>query len=130
MTVYEDLSKTIREYIEANKNYQNNSLLLLMDAAAEAIDFLYSEYVRTNDWHSVEDEMPPRTGQAVLVWAPKYRNEFLAIWNGKWGEFCTHCGGDFEQSGYGPITHWCPLPEPPEVTPEWNEDAAYDPAYD
>ena len=130
MTVYEDLSKTLREYIEENRGCQSDRLLCLMDAAAEAIDYLYSEYSKDNEWRSVDDEMPRHDGKAVMVWAPQYRNIFLAIWNGKWTEFCTHCGGDFSASHYGPITHWKPLPDNPEVPLEWNTGAAYDPAYD
>lgn len=61
-------------------------------------------------WISVKDKMPP-TGNAVLV---VVHNEKMAwtcvevdVWDGRWLENAD--------SDWHIVTHWMPLPEPPEV---------------
>lgn len=66
-------------------------------------------------WISVKDRLP-ETRHAVLVYTPYHKNIWAASMHedGNW-YIWSPCGREYLDSDwYGPITHWMPLPEPPE----------------
>jgi hypothetical protein len=75
------------------------------------------EYLRLNQryrdfyapqWIPVTERLPD-DGQSVIVFWSKYREVGEAVFGKDDGWFSTDRGGCYE------VTHWMPLPEPPEV---------------
>lgn len=58
-------------------------------------------------WISVEEQLP-EPGTVVLVFAPKYSR-----WSIRHAEYSINCRWNAVRGEH--ITHWMPLPEPPEV---------------
>ena len=67
-------------------------------------------------WISVEDRMP-ETRHAVLVYTPHHKNIWAASMHEDGNWYIWSPGGKvlLDPDWHGPITHWMPLPEPPEV---------------
>ena len=70
-------------------------------------------------WIPVEERLPPR-GVSVLTWRPHYSGWGLLVCylsvSGDWYQDSglPHCeAGDLSAS----VSHWRPLPEPPEMKP-------------
>ena len=60
-------------------------------------------------WISVKERLPENT-KAIIVWCPERANQYTAYWRfDEWWFF----------GGIGlltePVTHWIPLPSPPEA---------------
>ena len=66
-------------------------------------------------WISVEDRLP-ETRHAVLVYTPHHKNIWAASMHedGNWYIWSTGGKVLLDPDWNGPITHWMPLPEPPE----------------
>lgn len=62
-------------------------------------------------WISVEDQLPEST-RAVLVWNPENFCVFMAMWHRQDSEWSPWQGNNTEEML--PISHWMPLPEPPQ----------------
>lgn len=66
------------------------------------------------DWINVNDHLP-RRGQEVIAWAADGKDQTKNLM-----QQATFLGGDFyygyHSSRMRGVTHWCPLPEPPEAT--------------
>ena len=79
-----------------------------------------------SEWISVKDRLP-EFGENVLTYSPeekvspKYCNAYIGE-NGEWIE------RSFFERPLGKVTHWMPLPEPPEVESAeiWNRRAGND----
>ena len=67
-----------------------------------------TEYELARRWIPVSERLPEPHGH-VLGWQPDFARP-AEVWIGSSGQWL---GGDFEPAGH--ITHWMPLPEPPEV---------------
>ena len=78
----------------------------LMRFAANYIDRLASLRAR---WIPVSERLP-EDGQAVIVFWSKYKQVGEAVFGKEEGFFSTDRGGCYD------ISHWMPLPQPPEVT--------------
>lgn len=66
-------------------------------------------------WISVKDGTPPEMYKAVLGYAP-YHNNIWAVTmreNGEWYIWSPQ-SKRYDPDWEGPITHWMPMPEPPE----------------
>jgi hypothetical protein len=61
-------------------------------------------------WISVSERLP-EDGQSVIVFWSKYREVGEAVFGKVEGLFSTDRGGCYD------VSHWMPLPSPPEVTP-------------
>lgn len=66
--------------------------------------------MRNNEWISVKDRLP-EIGKKVLAYRPSMYYEFIQT---------IYHGSEMWENGYDikgdmVITHWMPLPEPPEV---------------
>ena len=77
-----------------------------------------------NEWVSVEDRLPPDMGE-VLV-AAFWHERWLTMigWhsdsrNGSWRVYTSH--GEVVPGG---VTHWMPLPEPPDRRPPEGDENA------
>jgi hypothetical protein len=67
------------------------------------------ERLEQYEWVSVKDEMPPED-EAILAWN-KEGFPMIDVWSGKmWG-----CAWTVDE-----ISHWMPLPEPPESEDDAN----------
>lgn len=68
-----------------------------------------------NGWISVKDRMP-ETRHAVLVYTPYHKNIWAASMHedGNWYIWSPGSRVLLDPDWHGPITHWMPLPEPPE----------------
>ena len=64
-----------------------------------------------SDWISVDDRLP-KNRKAVLAWVPINQCHYLV--NFEWPEW-TSWQGDYRYWWCDEITHWMPLPEPPEM---------------
>ena len=61
-------------------------------------------------WISVDDRLPDNH-ESVIVWCPDIKYRTVGFWNGDtWWTVFTMTG-----KGIVNITHWMPLPEPPEA---------------
>ena len=59
------------------------------------------------EWISVKDRMPEK-GSSVLIYSKEgKRAEGTYMGGGRWMQYRWSC--------YVTVTHWMPLPEPPEV---------------
>lgn len=67
-------------------------------------------------WISIEDRLP-ETRHAVLVYTPHHKNIWAASMHedGNWYIWSPSYRILLDPDWYGPITHWMPLPEAPEV---------------
>lgn len=67
-------------------------------------------------WISVEERMP-EIRHAVLVYTPHHKNIWAASMHedGNWYIWSPSSSVSLDPRWFGPITHWMPLPEPPEV---------------
>ena len=67
-------------------------------------------------WISVKDRLP-ETRHAVLVYTPHHKNIWAASMHEDGNWYIWSPGGKvlLDPDWNGPITHWMPLPEPPEV---------------
>lgn len=69
------------------------------------------EYIQSPKWISVEDRLP-KSGTLVLVTCD--RSGVIKLWywyRGKWMDYATELPEYITMD----ITHWQPLPDPPEV---------------
>jgi hypothetical protein len=95
------LRKTLRDNDDNdNADYLNDLLIALLTA----IDALKQD----NGWISVKDRMPEE-GVDVLVYGYIYLNR-----KGADVDFVERESGNFFYYDEGEVTHWRPLPEPPE----------------
>lgn len=63
------------------------------------------------EWISVKDRLPD-SFKSVLIWCPDIKCSFTAIWrDDEW----TFFGGNGRTAVGNPVTHWQPLPPPPEA---------------
>lgn len=67
-------------------------------------------------WVSVKDRLP-ETRHAVLVYTPHHKNIWAASMHEDGNWYIWTPGGRvlLDPDWHGPITHWRPFPEPPEV---------------
>lgn len=68
------------------------------------------------DWISVDERLPEDDGMRVLVWDPELDDLFpiTAIFDRGADEILWwNCGGGFPPV-FENVTHWMPLPDPPE----------------
>ena len=71
------------------------------------------------EWISVEDKPPERVG-CYQVYRPNFWGEYggqncVCYWDGKyWCDAYEGAGADGFELPPGDISHWMPLPEPPE----------------
>ncbi len=66
------------------------------------------------EWISVQDALPEEDGDIYLVYVPyspdTFHGVFVALWCLKeFSDFPPNCGC----TGFGKVTHWMPLPDPP-----------------
>ncbi len=64
------------------------------------------------EWISVKDRLPEDT-KSVLAWVPNNQCNYMVTLrpNGDWSSW----QGDYQYWWCNEITHWMPLPEPPEA---------------
>ena len=74
----------------------------------DAID----EAPTVGEWISVEDRLPEADGYYLTYDAPACMTDML-YYSSKYKAFNAHYGPD---TAISTITHWMPLPEPPEVS--------------
>lgn len=69
-----------------------------------------------SEWIRVEERLP-ETRHAVLVYTPYHKNIWAASMHEDGNWYIWSPGGKvlLDPDWNGPITHWMPLPEPPEV---------------
>ena len=67
-------------------------------------------------WISVKDRLP-ETRHAVLVYTPHHKNIWASSMHEDGNWYIWSPGGKvlLDPDWHGPITHWMPLPESPEV---------------
>ena len=90
--------------IEIAKEYSG-----LMDTGDNIDEYeMFADEILASQWISVEDELPEE-GKGVLVHLPNLLHPYSLSYlmsTGKWA-----C----EYIGRGTVTHWMPLPAPPET---------------
>jgi hypothetical protein len=60
-----------------------------------------------SEWISIDDRLPNRAEDVIVFSEDKFQIDIGFLMNGKW----------FSDRGELPtVTHWMPLPNPPEVT--------------
>lgn len=64
-------------------------------------------------WISVEERLP-KIGEEVLLFSAGFQRTFLG-WKNTSGEFQTADRGIKGRSPHYRISHWTPLPDPPEA---------------
>ena len=84
--------------------------------SADVRDLLVKLLRGQERWISVEDRLP-ETRHAVLVYTPHHKNIWAASMHEDGNWYIWSPGGRvlLDPDWHGPITHWMPLPEPPEV---------------
>lgn len=88
----------------------------VFDAIKSAIAVRMHAVPKAEGWVSVKDRMP-ETRHAVLVYTPHHKNIWAATMHedGNWYIWSPNYRILLDPDWYGPITHWMPLPEVPEV---------------
>ena len=89
--------------------------------ACEIVDKWPTINVNNTEWISVKDKLP-KDGEKVLVYYPKWRNEkyYSCVFSAEYQKrkYCDEGFGAedvlFDIGGEDGITHWMPLPNPPE----------------
>jgi hypothetical protein len=68
-------------------------------------------------WINVKEKMPDR-GDFVIGVITERGNLVTEVtfWNGIWYFADDYCGGDTTEIVQCQVTHWMPLPEPPELS--------------
>ena len=64
-------------------------------------------------WISVNDRLPEKR-KAVLAYAPRYNNIWAVVLKDNGWHIWAPVGSKYDPDWDGPITHWMPLPKPPE----------------
>lgn len=64
-------------------------------------------------WISVNDRLPEKR-KAVLAYAPRYNNIWTVVLKDNGWHILAPVGSKYDPDWDGPITHWMPLPKPPE----------------
>jgi len=80
-----------------------------IDDAVTYID----EAPTVGEWVSVNDRLPEKR-KAVLAYAPRYNNIWAVVLIDNGWNIWAPVGTKYDPDWDGPITHWMPLPEPPE----------------
>jgi len=66
-----------------------------------------------SNWISVKDEMPKDShDQQLLLWNGRYQRIGICLGSVKYGQLCFYTIHEDMING---VTHWQPLPEPPEA---------------
>ncbi len=69
-----------------------------------------AEARKAAEWVPVRERMPDNS-KAVLVWCPERKNKYTACWK---VPYWLHFGGACSSEVTEDVTHWKPLPNPPE----------------
>lgn len=69
-----------------------------------------------SEWISV-DERLPENRIAQLVWVPERRNIYAAYFDKEVGDGYWRVFGSYGRAIEQEVTHWMPLPDPPDVQP-------------
>ena len=87
----------------------------VIKVSADVRDLLVKLLRGQEQWISVKDRMP-EIRHAVLVYTPHYKNIWAASMHEDGNWYIWSPGGKvlLDPDWNGPITHWMPLPEPPE----------------
>lgn len=117
--MYDELIKRLRSV--ADKKREFNIDLFLEDIAADAIEDLQKQLQKSEEdnvnltgwlaeehakhlWIPVTERLPEENGHYLVhAVGNGYYSTYIALWNGRFR-------ANFEM----PITHWMPLPQPPE----------------
>lgn len=80
---------------------------------------LYDKHANPSRWIGVEERLP-EAGERVLVWFDHYTSPAVATWFLGEGFFADYPDGTAEHDTVEIcyVTHWMPLPEPPEASDE------------
>lgn len=115
-----DLTEITRLLLEMRENcipkagnaYEDPKRTEKYDALNAAIDLINNPSLFTR-WISVKDRLPPYIGKKILVVNGHGDIQMMAFWK-KVGNNWTwlDCDGHFNHTN--DITHWMPLPLPPE----------------
>lgn len=80
---------------------------------SEVADHLIGNGVTVQEWVSVDDRLPEEKVDCIVHYKHAYCNN-----DGYWAiGICFYDGEKFRIDLAYKVTHWMPLPEPPEVTP-------------
>lgn len=73
------------------------------------------------EWRTItKDAPPPRDGTEILVWAKAVRGSFVGCFMARWNDAIARWTTDIADGLDGDtleienVTHWLPLPAPPE----------------
>ncbi len=100
-----------------------NSFWDILSAQRAALDAVHSEYFelcKRMRWIPVEERLPEKDTldigdeYIVLLGYPYNRPVAMSFINGDWWTGYYNCSTRWTDK----ITHWMPLPKPPEITPE------------
>lgn len=106
ITFIEQLEKLLHESFERNAP--------ALEAAYGLAGKVKQLEAKVPKWISVKERMPEEY-KPVLVYAkhtPEYFSDWFAVMEDTWLGDSWECNGD---SDVHEVTHWMPLPEPPEV---------------
>ena len=103
MDVREKLVELLTEFYGCDPMYYD------VDALAIA-DYLISNGVTVQEWISVKDRLPEETVDCIIHYQHAYcdNDGYFAI------GFCFYDGEKFQFNPAYKVTHWMPMPEPPE----------------
>jgi oligoribonuclease NrnB/cAMP/cGMP phosphodiesterase (DHH superfamily) len=79
-------------------------------AIVETLTKELAEARKAAEWIPVRERMPDNS-KAVLVWCPERKNKYTACWK---VPYWLHFGGACSSEVTEDVTHWKPLPNPPE----------------
>jgi hypothetical protein len=74
--------------------------------------------VKEREWHPIETA--PKDGRWILLFCAREAHDglqvFMARWVGEWeGPYADGYGCGLEDIGARELTHWMPMPEPPQA---------------
>jgi hypothetical protein len=115
MALFDKNDELVRQLADEKADHQSSldawsENLKKVGERKDALELELAEARKAAEWVPVRERMPDNS-KAVLVWCPERKNKYTACWK---VPYWLHFGGACSSEVTEDVTHWKPLPNPPE----------------